>query len=171
MKIFFLQTWHHFLEFSISLKVVILAGIFIIVNLSPLLQSIQLHHQQQLLLNEGATQANQLQYQQKFFATLQQKNKEHALTPALTAKFSPINRQILLLAQELNITSSQWYFNHKPVFELQFQGYFSEIQLFITVLLQQFPDLQILTFSLNRLTDEQSPLEGEIKIQFNTVGN
>ncbi|ABR74063.1 hypothetical protein CBG46_01825 [Actinobacillus succinogenes] len=94
----------------------------------------------------------QFTHQSRLLAALQQKNQRH-LNKAVTAKLATFHQKIQSFAVGLSIIHSQWQVQNAPGLDLKVQGHFAEIQQFLTALLQQIPELALLSWHIQKIEE------------------
>ncbi|PJG84732.1 hypothetical protein [Conservatibacter flavescens] len=112
----------------------------------------------------------ELAHQQKLLTSLKQKQL-HTLNAQQTARLSPINQHIQhsLAETNLQLISSQWLFSANPIFSLQIEGHFLNLQQFLTALFDSSP-LQLLSLSIKQIDiSEQRSIQSEIYLQLNSM--
>lgn len=121
------------------------------------------------LTEQQETQQATLAHQQKILAALKEKADKHLLTPKLAGKLSAVNQQIQQLAQSLHIEHSQWDFHQTALLTLHVQGYFDELNAFLTALLTENAGLALVEWQVQKRTESNndSVLFSELLFQFN----
>ena len=121
------------------------------------------------LTEQQEMQQATLAHQQKILAALKEKADKHLLTPKLAGKLSAVNQQIQQLAQSLHIEHSQWDFHQTALLTLHVQGYFDELNAFLTALLTENAGLALVEWQVQKRTESNndSVLFSELLFQFN----
>lgn len=121
------------------------------------------------LIEQQEMQQATLDHQQKILAALKEKADKHLLTPKLAGKLSAVNQQIQQLAQSLHIEHSQWDFHQTALLTLHVQGYFDELNAFLTALLTENAGLALVEWQVQKRTESNndSVLFSELLFQFN----
>lgn len=121
------------------------------------------------LTEQQEMQQATLDHQQKILAALKEKADKHLLTPKLAGKLSAVNQQIQQLAQSLHIEHSQWDFHQTALLTLHVQGYFDELNAFLTALLTENAGLALVEWQVQKRTESNndSVLFSELLFQFN----
>lgn len=121
------------------------------------------------LTEQQEMQQATLAHQQKILAALKEKADKHLLTPKLAGKLSAVNQQIQQLAQSLHIEHSQWDFHQTALLTLHVQGYFDELNAFLTALLTENAGLVLVEWQVQKRTESNndSVLFSELLFQFN----
>ena len=121
------------------------------------------------LTKQQEMQQATLDHQQKILAALKEKADKHLLTPKLAGKLSAVNQQIQQLAQSLHIEHSQWDFHQTALLTLHVQGYFDELNAFLTALLTENAGLALVEWQVQKRTESNndSVLFSELLFQFN----
>ena len=121
------------------------------------------------LTEQQEMQQATLDHQQKILAALKEKADKHLLTPKLADELSAVNQQIQQLAQSLHIEHSQWDFHQTALLTLHVQGYFDELNAFLTALLTENAGLALVEWQVQKRTESNndSVLFSELLFQFN----
>ena len=121
------------------------------------------------LTEQQEMQQATLAHQQKILAALKEKADKYLLTPELAGKLSAVNQQIQQLAQSLHIEHSQWDFHQTALLTLNVQGYFDELNAFLTALLTENAGLALVEWQVQKRTESNndSVLFSELLFQFN----
>ncbi|WP_439286938.1 competence protein [Lonepinella sp. BR2357] len=96
---------------------------------------------------------------------VKQQLEQHLLTPELANQLAPINQAIQQLSGPLQLENPQWIFNQKPQLSLHIQGYFQDLQQFITALLAQYPRLHVVSLQIQQADQTDSSIESDVIFQ------
>ncbi|WP_439256903.1 competence protein [Lonepinella sp. BR2271] len=119
---------------------------------------------QQTAQSNQQTQQNIVAKQQQL-QQVKQQLEQHLLTPELANQVAPINQAIQQLSGALQLENQQWIFNQKPQLNLHIQGYFQDLQQFITALLAQHPTLHLVSLQIQQADQAEYSIESDVIFQ------
>jgi len=109
-------------------------------------------------------QQQEWEKQEKILQTLRQKSDSRQLSPELANSVLPINQHVqALLNGRLQALDLRWDFSQHTLLHLSLQGYFVDLQQFLTALLANTSQLSV--SRLQFMKPEDSPLQTEIIFQ------
>ncbi|MFD0966506.1 hypothetical protein ACFQ02_06580 [Seminibacterium arietis] len=132
-------------------------------------------NQEIILLKEDIVlKQKQIVHQQKLLYALQNITDNKLLTPKLTSHISTVNNQLKrLLPTKLNIHSTHWEYQKKPILTLNMKGYFTDINQLISDLFNENKNIDLLFIKINKNNDDNDDIsvESEISLQLNITEN
>lgn len=135
----------------------------------PFLDYLATNEQTQQIYQELTDKSQHLQHQQHILSALRKKMEPQQLTPNKAKQLDMINRQIQDLAENPAwVLSTQWEMAQTPILHLQIQGYFMNIQQFLTALLNETPALRVIQLQLQKAEGQTDfSVQGELLLQLN----
>lgn len=95
--------------------------------------------------------------QERILQTLRQKSDSRQLSPELANSVLPINQHIqALLNGRLRTLDLRWDFSQHTLLHLSLQGYFVDLQQFLTALLNDVPKLSLTQLNIEKLDEEEN---------------
>ena len=118
---------------------------------------------------ELSLQQQEWDKQEKIFQTLKQKSGDGQLSPELANFVLPINQHVqALLNRRLRVLDLRWDFSQQILLHLSLQGYFVDLQQFLTALLRDIPKLSLTQLNIEKLDEEEnSSITCELIFQLN----
>lgn len=118
---------------------------------------------------ELSLQQQEWDKQEKIFQTLKQKSGDGQLSPELANFVLPINQHVqALLNRRLRALDLRWDFSQQILLHLSLQGYFVDLQQFLTALLRDIPKLSLTQLNIEKLDEEEnSSITCELIFQLN----
>ena len=127
------------------------------------------NHERHRLDTELSFQQQEWDKQEKIFQALKQKLGTQQLSPELANSVLPINQHVqTLLNGRLRALDLRWDFSQQTLLHLSLQGYFVDLQQFLTALLRDIPILSVTQLSIEKLDEEENAsITGELIFQLN----
>lgn len=136
----------------------------------PLQQTLGRMQMLSLTETELLGQQDKLHHQQQILQALRQNFENTTLTPELAGRLAPITQLVQQLATRLQINNSQWIFERHPQLNLHIDGHFNDIKQFLTLLLEQSPQLKVIQLQINKFeSSEEFSIQSEILLQLQPV--
>jgi len=106
---------------------------------------------------ELSLQQQEWDKQEKILQTLRQKSDSRQLSPELANSVLPINQHVqALLNGRLRALDLRWDFSQHTLLHLSLQGYFVDLQQFLTALLNDVPTLSLTQLNIKKLDEEEN---------------
>ena len=135
----------------------------------PVFRYVENNHERHRLDTELSFQQQEWDKQEKIFQGLKQKLGTQQLSPELANSVLPINQHVQrLLNGRLRALDLRWDFSQQTLLHLSLQGYFVDLQQFLTALLRDIPILSVTQLSIEKLDEEENAsITGELIFQLN----
>ena len=102
-------------------------------------------------------QQQEWEKQEKILQTLRQKSDSRQLSPELANSVLPINQHVqALLNRRLRALDLRWDFSQQILLHLSLQGYFVDLQQFLTAFLRDIPKLSLTQLNIEKLDEEEN---------------
>ncbi len=135
----------------------------------PVFHYVENSNERHRLDTELSFQQQEWDKQENIFQTLKQKLGTQQLSPELANSVLPINQHVqTLLNGRLRALDLRWDFSQQTLLHLSLQGYFVDLQQFLTALLRDIPILSVTQLSIEKLDEEENAsITGELIFQLN----
>ena len=135
----------------------------------PVFRYVENSNERHRLDAELSLQQQEWDKQEKIFQTLKQKSGDGQLSPELANFVLPINQHVqALLNRRLRALDLRWDFSQQILLHLSLQGYFVDLQQFLTALLRDIPKLSLTQLNIEKLDEEEnSSITCELIFQLN----
>lgn len=135
----------------------------------PIFRYVENSNKQYRLDAELSLQQQEWDKQEKIFQTLKQKSGDGQLSPELANFVLPINQHVqALLNRRLRALDLRWDFSQQILLHLSLQGYFVDLQQFLTAFLRDIPKLSLTQLNIEKLDEEEnSSITCELIFQLN----
>ena len=135
----------------------------------PVFRYVENSNEQYRFDAELSLQQQEWDKQEKIFQTLKQKSGDGQLSPELANFVLPINQHVqALLNRRLRALDLRWDFSQQILLHLSLQGYFVDLQQFLTALLRDIPKLSLTQLNIEKLDEEEnSSITCELIFQLN----
>ena len=123
----------------------------------PVFRYVENSNEQYRLDAELSLQQQEWEKQEKILRTLRQKSDSRQLSPELANSVLPINQHVQgLLNGRLRALDLRWDFSQHTLLHLSLQGYFVDLQQFLTALLNDVPTLSLTQLNIEKLDEEEN---------------
>ena len=123
----------------------------------PVFRYVENSNEQYRLDAELSLQQQEWEKQEKILRTLRQKSDSRQLSPELANSVLPINQHVQgLLNGRLRALDLRWDFSQHTLLHLSLQGYFVDLQQFLTALLNDIPTLSLTQLNIEKLDEEEN---------------
>ena len=123
----------------------------------PVFRYVENSNEQYRLDAELSLQQQEWDKQEKILQTLRQKSDSRQLSPELAHSVLPINQYVqTLLNGRLRALDLRWDFSQHTLLHLSLQGYFVDLQQFLTALLNDVPKLSLTQLNIEKLDEEEN---------------
>lgn len=152
------NSWGKWISYAPAKQYVVLVLLFAFLLSFPVYR----YYRNSLSLTENFIELqqkrNQFNHQSRLLTVLRQKDQPH-LSKSITVKLASLHQKIQSLAVGLSFIHARWQLQGTPGLDLKIQGHFTEMQQFLTALLQQIPELALLNWHIQKKdeTDNDEP--------------
>ena len=123
----------------------------------PVFRYVEKSNERHRLDAELSSQQQEWDKQEKILQTLRQKSDSRQLSPELANSVLPINQHVqVLLNGRLRSLDLRWDFSQHTLLHLSLQGYFADLQQFLTALLRDIPKLSLTQLNIEKLDEEEN---------------
>ena len=123
----------------------------------PVFRYVENSNERHRLDAELSLQQQEWEKQEKVLQTLRQKSDSRQLSPELANSVLPINQHVqALLNGRLRALDLRWDFSQHTLLHLSLQGYFVDLQQFLTALLNDVPKLSLTQLNIEKLDEEEN---------------
>ena len=123
----------------------------------PVFRYVENSNERHRLDAELSLQQQEWEKQEKILQTLRQKSDSRQLSPELANSVLPINQHVqALLNGRLRALDLRWDFSQHTLLHLSLQGYFADLQQFLTALLRDIPKLSLTQLNIEKLDEEEN---------------
>ena len=123
----------------------------------PVFRYVENSNERHRLDAELSLQQQEWKKQEKILQTLRQKSDSRQLSPELANSVLPINQHVqALLNGRLRALDLRWDFSQHTLLHLSLQGYFADLQKFLTALLRDIPKLSLTQLNIEKLDEEEN---------------
>ena len=123
----------------------------------PVFRYVENSNEQYRFDAELSLQQQEWEKQEKVLQTLRQKSDSRQLSPELANSVLPINQHVqVLLNGRLRALDLRWDFAQHTLLHLSLQGYFVDLQQFLTALLNNVSTLSLTQLNIEKLDEEEN---------------